>query len=87
MRSGESRTYACLMYIISTRFDQRGKDNSQLLSEIFECFRRKRFRKYINNLFFGGNILQFNLLFKHLFTSEVILDRNVLGLGMHNKIL
>ena len=35
-------------------FDKRGRENSQLLSEIFECFPRKRFSKYIWNMFLEG---------------------------------
>ena len=52
----------------SSRFDKWGRDNSQLFSEILKCYPGKAFSKYINDLFFGGNILQFNLFLKHVFS-------------------
>jgi hypothetical protein len=46
----------------------QGRDDSQFLSEIFERFSGKRLGKDISHLVFGGNILQFHLLLKHLFS-------------------
>jgi hypothetical protein len=46
----------------------QGRENSQFLSEIFKRFSGKRLGKDISHLVFGGNILQFHLLLKHLFS-------------------
>jgi len=60
--------------------------NSQLLSEIFKSFPGQRFGENVSNLFLRRNILQFDLLFQHLFPKKVILDRYMLGLWMHDRI-
>ena len=51
-----------------------------LLSEVFKSFPGQWFSEYVSNLFLRGNILQLDLLFQHLFSEKMILDRYVLSL-------
>ena len=64
----ETRVSKLIFRILIISDPLHGRDYSQLLSEIFERVPGQRFGKDISNLFFGGNILQLHLLFKHLFT-------------------
>ena len=62
-------------------------NNPQLLPEVFKSLPGQWFGEYISNLFLRRNILQLDLLFKHLFPEKMILDQYVLGLWMHDWVL
>ena len=63
------------------------RNDPQFFSEVLKCPFRKWLGEYICYLLLCLNIFQLDVLFCDLFTKKVIFDRDVLCLGMHDRIL
>jgi hypothetical protein len=64
-----------------------GRNYSQFLSKILKGLPWERLGEDIFYMFLCPNVLQPDTLLCDMFPKKVVLDRNMLGLGMHHWIL
>ena len=62
-------------------------NDTHLLAKILKCFSWKGFCKDISNLLFCIDVFQPDIVFKDLFTEEVVFDWNMFGSWVHHRIL